>query len=84
MNLERKMNDQEIKQQLDLVRKEAQEKANESFEKEREKLRNEQGISAGYKCYSCGNNTNFTFPLKFMVDSGLCPDCYWKEDNGNK
>lgn len=80
MNLERKMNDQEIKQQLDLARKEAQEKANESFEKEREKLRNEQGVPSGYKCYSCGNNVNYTFILPFIQKSGLCPDCWHEQD----
>ena len=34
----------------------------------------------GYKCYSCGGRVSFNFILKFIKDSGLCPDCFNKDE----
>lgn len=71
------MNDQE---QLEKLRRESQAKATKELEKEREKLRAEHGVPEGYKCYNCGNNVNYTFILPFLKASGLCPDCWHKQD----
>lgn len=34
----------------------------------------------GYKCFSCGNNVNWFFLMQFIKDSGLCPDCFTKDE----
>lgn len=36
---------------------------------------------SGYKCYDCGNKVNYMFPMKFIKDSGLCPDCWHKNED---
>lgn len=58
-----------------------QKKLNEKLQKENDRLNEERDSWAGpYKCNSCGNNVNYTFILKFIKESGLCPDCFNKED----
>jgi len=34
----------------------------------------------GYKCLSCNNRVNYTFILPFVKSSGLCPDCWHKDE----
>jgi hypothetical protein len=34
----------------------------------------------GYKCYSCGDRVNFTFVMPFLKASGLCPNCWNKDE----
>jgi hypothetical protein len=34
----------------------------------------------GYKCFSCGGRVVFNFTMKFIKEKGLCPDCFWRED----
>ena len=58
-------------------------KQNEQLEKLRQELKEAylpKEDSSAYKCNSCGERVSFTFPVKFLKDSGLCPDC-WHKDN---
>lgn len=40
----------------------------------------EDGWDKPYKCGLCDERVNFTFILPFLKNSGLCPDCYWKDN----
>ena len=55
------MSDQEIKKTRD-ENKEAQEEVKDN--------------NAPYQCKKCGDKVNFHFILKFIKDSGLCPNCF--------
>lgn len=46
-------------------------------EKNRQSIENDNGP---YKCNECGNRVSYTFIMKFIRDSGLCPDCAIKDE----
>lgn len=66
----------------DQKRNPAQDQELEELKKSHEKtleglnLQNE-----GYRCGLCNNRVNFTFLMKFIKDSGLCPDCWDKKES---
>lgn len=55
------------------------------LQKENESLKNQlaenDSWSQAYKCNMCGNNVNYIFIMPFMKAKGICPSCYWEDEN---
>lgn len=49
-------------------------------EKQKEKPEENNDWDQPYKCNICGSRVNYTFIMAKIKSSGLCPDCFNKDE----
>lgn len=47
---------------------------------QKKEIEKEDSWDQPYKCNLCDDRVNYTFILPFIRKSGLCPDCYCKNE----